>query len=256
MSLFKKLFGPAEAEKTAPKNVNPRLPRNWRVQIQSLHHIVFQPQDGSKPLALQNISTGGMAVLHEGSSAFTPGGEIHGSILVAKEEFLVRAQVRHLNEVLAGCQFIGEPGANTPLIRAIEAYLKVEILGLQLRRVDDAYLKPDNRGKVIWFTDGRQNEIYCILDAEGILAFHLSFLGHYVEGDRARGVRAGRVSDARGTAPGHKGSDILDLSREPSIETLNLTLAFISSVEKMDQGLRQNLKNLLQAALDKLMASG
>lgn len=267
MSLFKKIFGKSAEQQQAADRA--RAPR---VQLQPLHRISFHDQGSGQKLDLSNISEGGMAVLHKGDPRFQKDGVVSGVLRIDKDEFAIEAQIRHLNMVLAGCEFRNTKGAanlesktvsglasnissgfaGTRLKRTIENYLRVEILALNLRPVDPAYLKPDPRGATHWLTDGRQNEVYCVIDASGIVAFHLNFLGHYIEGARGTGVRGGVVlENVSGERPGHKASALLDMSRGLSSETLALAKSFVHNVVRSRPEMRNLLEKFLEINLGK-----
>jgi hypothetical protein len=237
MSFFKKIFGAAE---NARAEISAK--RAPRVSVTPLHRIAFlEHQDGPKS-QLANISTSGMALLRDGLS-WNPGETRKGFLIIDKEEFEVESKIRHLSGKLAGCEFLG--AENVALKRSIEVYLRVEILALALRLVNDAYMKADPRGKTLWYTDGRQNEVYVVFDEAGVVAFHMSFLGNYVEGGRGQLPRVGELRDDTPLAPGQKGSTMIDAPRRPAGNTLNLALTFLRNVDQLPPALREELaKNL------------
>jgi hypothetical protein len=120
---------------------------------------------------------------------------------------------------------------------------------MRLNKVDPAYLKPDPRGQVVWFTDGRHNEVYAVVDASGILDFHLTFLGNYVAGGRSKPVVCGYVKeDNEKDAPGHKSSALIDSSGAPTSEMLALASVLIQNVDKMPLDLKNEFKKALAQA--------
>lgn len=242
MNFIKKIFG---VNKTAAeKAFQNRAPR---VILTPLHRLSFRPDGSEQQLELSNISTGGMAVLHQGHGAFHPNSDARGLLIVDNEEFRIEARIRHLTDALAGCEFLN---GSVELKRAIEQYLRVEILALSLRKVDEAYLKPDPRGRVQWFTDGRQNEMFCVTDAsDQVVAFHLSFFGNYVEGEKDRGVRAGNVEDKESDRPGHKSSSLLNLNAVVSREIFVLGKVFVENVDRLDKDLRTQISNQINQSL-------
>jgi len=188
-----------------------------------------------------------MALLHEGDPRLHRDAIVAGLLTIDKDEFAIEAQIRHLNAVLAGCEFRNANDATNleyvRLKRTIENYLRVEILALNLRPVDPEYLKQDPRGMTYWLTDGRQNEVYCVVDADGVVAFHLNFLGHYIEGARGSSVRGGVVlENVSGERPGHKGSALLDMSHQPTPETLALAKSFVHNVVRSPPEMRELLE--------------
>lgn len=246
MSFFKKLF-------SGKASVNRRNPYPPRVRLTELHRIGFratQPKVGTG-FKLRDISINGMGVLAD-EKDFRPGFEVKGDLTIDAETFAVEAIVRHCSMGAVGFEFkagFGQDGerGRVELQRAIENYLKLEILALSFRKVDSSYLKADPRGDVSWFTDGKHNEIYCVTDPKGIVNFHVTFLGNYLEGGRAQPLRFAYTNeDVAEGKPGHKGSTLLDLSTAVDQKTLELVQALFESVESMPGELRTALIRQLQ----------
>jgi hypothetical protein len=242
MSILKKLFSKSAAEKEAQRQLLNRAPR---VKVTPLHRILFRlvGNEHSEELKIGNVSIGGMAIIHDNYGGFTKDGTIAGLLVVDQNEINIEARIRHLTQNIAGCEFVGQ---NLKLKRSIEQYLKVEILALSLSKVSEAYLKPDPRGKTLWLTDGRQNELFAVFDGEGIVAYHLSFLGNYVDGGRGLPPRVGNMRDQVSELPGHKGSTLVDLaSPQVSREAIALARVFVLNVDGAPKNLRDDLINLL-----------
>ncbi len=240
MSILKKLSKTFAGKSGAESPTNRlQIQRAARVMVTPLHRISFRPV-GSEAnlLGLRNISIGGMALICDRVVKWASEDLIRGLLTVDKKEFQIEARIRHLSDVLAGCEFTGE---NLTLKRAIEDYLRVEILALNLRPIGQAYLKPDPRGKAQWLTDGKANELYCVSDDQGLVAFHMSFIGHYVEWTREAGVRAGSVRPNEDDRPYHKGAELLDLSKSLTRETISLAKVFVQNVERVADELRREL---------------
>jgi hypothetical protein len=183
MSLLKKLFNFGSSNQRGKP----------RVKVNQLHKIIFRKIDNpEKPVYLSSISTLGMGLLKRDTSHPKIGDELVGQLEIDKDKFEVKSEVRHVSANIIGCQFQEPP---SPLVHAIENYFKLEITGLELKAVTESVLKGDPRGQVKWFTDGKENEIYFVVDRKGILDFHLTFLGNYIEGGRNLTLRAGLVGD-------------------------------------------------------------
>jgi hypothetical protein len=245
MSILKKIFGASAAEKEIRKAQKALKARPPRVVVTPLHRIFFRPtSDQSRNLNLGNVSVGGMAVIHENAKGFTKDGIIGGTLIIDTHEIAIEARIRHLTEAIAGCEFIDQ---NLSLKRSVEQYLRVEILALNLTQVSESYLKPDPRGKTLWLTDGRQNELFAIIDSEGVVAFHLSFVGTYVEGGRGQIPRVGNTQEKVSEMPGHKGSTLVGhVSAEVSRETIVLARVFIQNIDRAAQEVRDQLGALLK----------
>lgn len=246
MSLFKKIFGKNAADPAQSAHRS----REPRILLQPLHRITFREKESGQHLGLGNLSGGGMGLLHQNDPRLRLDATIGGLLTIDKDEFEIEARVRHIGSVLAGCEFRNAHDPSDPervrLRRSIENYFRVEILALNLRPVDPAYLKQDPRGATHWLTDGRQNEVYCVTDSEGVVAFHLSFLGHYVEGARGKATSGGAIVEtSTEERPGHKGSALLDLSRHLDPETRALAKSFVQNVVRSPPDVRESLQKLL-----------
>jgi hypothetical protein len=249
MSIFKKIF----SKKLSDESVKEEYPnRQPRVHLHPLHHVHFHADGVTSALDVANISSGGMAIFHREDSLFQVGGQVRGIISIDKDEFAIEARIRHIFGILVGCQFNHIAKQELPndeytrLKRAVENYFRIEVLALSLHPVSPAFLKHDERGVSHWVTDGRQNEIFAVMDEKGMVTFHLSFVGHYVEGGRGCALQAGLVHE-RGhhERPGHKVAAMLDLSRAPDAETLRLALSFVQNAARLPSEVRKELEEFL-----------
>jgi len=259
MSFFKRIF----AKKSDDEAVKGEYPnRQPRVHLHPLHHVHFHADGVKNALDVANISSGGMAIFYREDLSVKVGGQVCGIVSIDKDEFAIEARIRHIFGVLAGCQFNHDGNQDLSasehirLKRAVENYFRIEVLALSLHPVSPAFMKQEERGTSHWVTDGRQNEIYAVMDGKGLVIFHLSFVGHYVEGGRGCALQAGFVHE-RGhhDRPGHKAAAMLDLSRMPNAETLRLTLAFVQNATRFPAEIRREIEEILTCELAKMMAS-
>jgi hypothetical protein len=236
---LKKWFG--ESRKSQERALVLRPPR---VRVTTLHHILFHRlKDRSRnPISLGNISVKGMGLIRAGAPDARSGMRIKGELEINATGFVIDSEVRHESGSVLGCQFLGEFDA---LSQAVENYFRIEICALRLNRVDEAYLKSDPAGQVSWFTDGRQNEVYFVTDANGILSFHVSFLGNYIEGGRTVPLRCGHVVEDT-EIRGHKGSTLSALDQSVSADILALGHMLIDNLEKIPDDQAKLLKTLLK----------
>ncbi len=234
MGLFKKLLG-LESSDSADKAFPARA---TRVKVTPLHRLAVHIGNDVKPLEIANVSVDGLAVFHLQRPEFVEGAEVSGHMLIESQDFAISARIRHVTEVLAGLEFLN---ADVALRRAVEKYLSVEILALNLRPIASSYLKPDPRGEAMWFTDGKKSEIYCVRDKDGLISFHLGFLGNYVEFERGGRLRAGTVLDSEPREARYKGSDLIEMSRHPSHEIIKLARVFAQNAERAPNDLRAEI---------------
>lgn len=239
MGFFKRLFSKSE-QSNKPMTLRPP-----RVPISDQHRIFLQDKTGN-PLPLVNVSVKGMGIRREAPFKAEVGGEIEGSLTIDSQSFPVSARVRHLGPTVAGCEYFGNV---LSVRRAIESYFRLEILALNLRPVDESFLKVDPAGKVVWFTDGRENEVYCVTDGNGIVNFHLTFFDNYIEGGRTKPLRSGYV-DEEGVCSGvaRKGSALLLLNDGISPEMREAANTLIQNLEKMPEDLQAALRGLIGQA--------
>lgn len=241
MNFLKRLIGSSSG---TPKKWLKRAPR---VVLKEIHDITFTQKSGNgeKVYRLFNISFTGLGLISAGQDrVLMVGQEISGDLKIGDQRFPIPLQVRHANEKLVGCAFGQE---NYDLRRAIEKYLQVEILAIHLNKIHESLLKADPRGQAVWFADGSGNEVYCVMDASGILDFHMTFLGNYIEGGRSRRLRMGTASEesAQGS-PKHKGSAlVLNLSSEVVPATVKVACELIQYAEKIPPALKDELTSLL-----------
>ncbi|MES2965914.1 MAG: PilZ domain-containing protein, partial [Bdellovibrionota bacterium] len=221
MSWLKKVFGSIAGE--PEKRSFPA--RHSRVSLGPLHRVSFAPLTSDEKLQLGNISQGGMLLIDPGPIA-SAGANLVGQLTIEHDTFPIEGRFRHTSDTRAGVEFV-KPGKE--LVSAIERYLRLEFLAMKLRRVDDMYLKPDPRGRVVWLTDGKQNEIYAVVGGRGLVSFHLTFVGHHIHATHDSGILVGAVDEgdsAENTNPGHKGSAFIVQETVAPKEVLRLALVF------------------------------
>ncbi len=233
MNWFKKVIGSL----ASPPEKSSFPARNSRVSLGPLHRVSFRTAEVEKRLLLGNVSQGGMLLLDPGSIAES-GRIIKGDLTVENETYKVEGRFRHATPTRGGVEFV-KPSSD--LVGAVERYLRLEFLAMKLRRVDDMYLKADPRGKVVWMTDGKQNEIYAVVGNRGLAAFHLTFLGHHLHATHDSEIRVGTVdegSDVENTNPGHKGASLIVQESIAPKEILRLALVFASNATDIPDEVR------------------
>ena len=240
MNWFKKIVGD-NAQLSQEKPLVPRAPR---VVLGPLHRLTFHPVSSERKLLLSNISSGGFGVLDHGG-VYSPNEIIPGVLEIDKNAFELQAQVRHITPRFAGLEFV-KP--QRTLVEAIENFFRLEFVALRLRLVDPAYLQTDPRGRVVWLTDGQQNEVHAIVGKNGLIEFHLSFLGHHVQGTTDKGVRIGSISESEATTPGHKGATLIVENAFAAKDILRLALIFVSHASDVPEHVRKLIVERIKAA--------
>ncbi len=236
MSLFKKLFSSGLVK-------NNKREHTWRpnrVQVRDLHNVRFVSKDSGE-LAIANVNSRGVGFIRPESLVLQVGQNLHGRFYVEGSEFDSQAIIRHLSAKVIGCEF---QNSSQDLIRAIDNYFRVEILAMSLVLVQEKFLQPDPRGRVVWLTDSRQNEIYLVEDQNGIVDFHISFLGMYLEGQRGMATKAGWIVDDENLgAAKAKASALIRYDAASSVEIKQLGRLLVNNATDLDA---EKKKQLLQ----------
>jgi hypothetical protein len=238
MSLLKKLFGGKE-ERTFQ-------PREPRVFLNETHRVAFTMLEpvGPRQVRLRDVSIGGLSIEQKDVPELKVGDLIKGRVEIDSQSFEVDCEVRHISKGIAGC-LLTRPSGDYK--RALESYLRVEILGLKLIKVDESYLKPDPAGQVSWFTDSGGSEVYCVHDDEGVVNFHVSFLTNYVQGGRAKKLLCGYIDEGIRKGVNRINAALIKPLDVPSPEMLRLAGVLVQNVEKMPAELKAEIQKLLGA---------
>jgi hypothetical protein len=243
MSLFKKLF-----KKETPKET---ISRAVRVALSPLHRILFHRKTDTsvQEEKVGNVSKTGMGIVyHPGLDALSPGIRVTGELELDGKGFEVEAEVRHITRNILGCRFIGEP---TELALAVQEYLRGEILGLSLQPVGVENLAQPDEGTPEWYTDGDNNELYFVKSPEGILSFHITFLGSYLEGGVDKKLRFGYiVNEGEGESVLYKGSNLIHFEPEIPGGTDELAATIIQNVSDLSLQNRNRLLKFLEKIKD------
>jgi hypothetical protein len=207
-----------------------RLPteREPRLRVHDQDKISFFIEGRENKLKIENISSGGIAIPRAEISTAQLDQTILGEILVSEEKhaFPVEAKVVHLSSHTIGMSFDLK---TKELAGALSQYFRAEMLGARLRLVDKKYLKTPQNGEPLWLTDGHENELYVVFNEAGILSFHMSFLGHYVEGSLNKrtlvGQLAAKTQDRKQNMQSE--SDLIIFNDDAREETLMLAREYV-----------------------------
>ncbi len=231
--------------------------RDNRLRVADHEKITFHIKDESleiKKLRVQNISTGGVGLFPSEFPNAGLGRNIEAEIRISggshtndvqrTATFKIHATIVHVGESTIGLRFTQ---VHHEFEAALDQYFKVELLASKLTLVDKRYLKAENDIIPLWLTDGRENEVYILADKTNILGFHLCFLGHYIEDDKAGGIRVGQITapTPENTAPGYSSSEVIEMT--PRAQQLSLRLArdFVSNVKGIPPDLMRVLLSKL-----------
>ena len=211
MSILRRLFGLSDSRA--------HVARRPRVMIGPLHRVEFIGPSGM--VRVVNVSPDGIGLFRNDAPDARAGQVIEGVLTIAGKPFSVAVEVRHVSPSVVGLRF---KDVSAALNRAIEDYFRIEIVALKLRQMNPEFMKQDPEGTPVWFTDGRLNELYYVVKDGELKRFHMSFLGHYLEGGPDAPVRSGFAPDESEEARGNSGqrAPLVDLGREASRQALEL----------------------------------
>ncbi len=114
---------------------------------------------------------------------------------------------------------------------------------MSLRRMDPKLMHSVSQGEAHWYTDGGTNEVYLVTDAEGLLNFHISFMGNYVEGGRSQRTRCGHVLEEQ--ADCFKRSNLIELFPSTSAQMLTYARQLVQCIEQMPANQKAQIENAL-----------
>ncbi len=239
------------------------LSRAWvdrtRLKIADEDKVLFFIKDEGlqiQKLKVQNISIGGIGLLASDFPNAELSRNIEGELRIVSNNkpdnvspsstFKILASIVHKTETTVGLRF----NSITPELEfALEQYFKVELLGSRLSLVDKKFLKTENDILPIWLTDGRSNEIYILAEKNGAISFHLSFLGHYVEGAKDKKIRVGQITNKVDSEDlnRYKASDLIEMSPKAEETSLRLARDFVSNARGIDAGIMAQVLLALKA---------
>ena len=241
MSILKKLLSMA-GKTPESRRIQQRDPR---IAIKPLHRVGFKLASGGKAGVL-NLSAHGVGLVREDVPSLKVDDRLQGQLIVGDLDYPVSATVRHASGPLVGCEFADTTAA---IARAIEEYFRIEILGLKLRRMNPEFLKPDPDGEPRWFTDGSTNELYFARAASGnVPRFHMTVLGHYLEGGEGKALKTGKVGedwDERTGSRIAKSAPIVEASASSSRQAVELARQLVRNVAEMTDEERATIERLL-----------
>jgi hypothetical protein len=224
-----------------------RLPveREARLRVLDQDKISFFIEGRENRLKIENISSGGIAIPRSEISTAQIDQIISGQILISDEEaFALEAKVVHLSTYIIGMSFRLE---TRELSKNLAQYFRAEMIGARLRLVDKKYLQTPQNGEPMWLTDGHDNELYVVFNKEGILNFHMSFLGHYIEGSMGKrtlvGQLAAKTQDRKQNMQSE--SDLIIFNDDAREETLKLAREYVMNAAGIPAGRLEQLLKFL-----------
>ena len=194
---------------------------------------------------IQNISSGGIAIPRTTLFNAEVGQIISGELnFLKRQSFNLQAKVAHLSSSTIGMSFNEQ---TAELAIALNQFFRAEMVGARLRLVDKKYLKVPQNGEPLWLTDGQENELYVVFDQSGILSFHMTFLGHYVEGGPDKKLVVGQV--AKGSEDRKQNmqaeSELITFNDSARASTLQLAREYVMNAAGIPAARLEQLLKLL-----------
>jgi hypothetical protein len=159
-------------------------------------------------------------------------------------EYGLKVELRYQRDLACGARFVSP---DIEMVKAIRSKFQAEIVGAQLRSIDSSLLRPEPDGVPLWFQDKAGHEVFVVVDPgkERIIRFRLGYLGHYMEGDEAGGLRSGLiVSDHEVTDPGFSrvyGDDQFGGLAAATADEVSMAVALLSHADAVPNWLRLQL---------------
>lgn len=223
-----------------------QVQRAQRVRLKPLHQVVFVEKRGDA-VGVVNISTSGMALAATdltkavGKTTVAAGNELSGRIRFGSDDAETRFSIVHVGDEIIGCRFV-EPAA--ALTGRIQSYLEYELKAISVRRIRSDVLAQQPGVEQLWFTDGVANELFVSRAGDEIRHFHISFLGHYVEGGTDSRLRFGIVLAPNASGALYKGSDLIRYVDTIDDQLSVLMHRFLEAIPELDSTLREQIEQI------------
>lgn len=233
--------------KVFPWILEKRVQRAPRIKLGALENcwLIYKKENLIRKFEIQTISTSGIGLLLEKASPFNPGESFLVTLVLGEKKVTAGFKVMYVDDSSIGCMFDQE---NISLTAEIYDYLKVQIAAHGLTPVNKKFLDAEIRDKATWLTDGRNNEIYYLIENNMIQEFQISFLGNHLSGGQDKELLYGKLNQKDDLEPWITW-EILDSN--PFRSTLpHLAKQFIQQVVEIPEP----IKKLLSKAIDQSLA--
>jgi len=251
MGILDKLFGDEESQETDDKDAELKklIPRSERVRLLPLHKIEFNQKSPNvaNGIQLSNLSISGAGFIRNSAASWPAHGSVLcGSLNVDGKTVPVALKIVHNSPAIVGCAFEGE---TTELERTIDQFFKVELAAIKMEVLQTKPVKGIASGKAFWFRGPHNCELYFVEDPSGVVLFHLSVFGNYIESGESGVLSFGTVvsdGDASEMAP-LSSNNIKKQTSVPN-ETLEAAMKFIENVSSINPNQRSAICSSLDRA--------
>lgn len=216
-------------------------------RLSTLSRVIFNCHDNKKEIPAVNISFSGIGLdAHYADPNWKNRQDIHGDLLLDDNKFPLILSIRHISPLIIGCKF---SGLIDPLKDPIEKYLKYELAGLSMRKVNTQFLNQDPRGDSLWFTDGKANELYALTRNQELIMCHMTFFGTYFEIGTNKKLRMGFVQEYKNEKSGYKGSDLVRYIDAIDNRLLAVAQRFLNNINGLPEEIKMQIEGSLAAAV-------
>ena len=239
MSFLSKLLqrAPAVQAPAAQEKEKKELRKHPRVRMLKFHDVELRLAGGI-PLAMTNLSVGGVGVVSDDPALLTRDRVLSLELRLGPQTFAVQARVTFARDGAGGLEFQSPP---LELGMHIRKLFDLELNSLKMTEIRQELLKQDPLGQTRCWMGDRNCEFLLVTSSAGeLLRFQVSFFGNLVECAPGLAPRIQQIADEdqRGGGAGYRGSTVMQRS-ERSIQELMPELArFIEHIEGLDPKVR------------------
>jgi len=215
-----------------------------RFPLKHLHNISFELGKERLPVAIFNISLGGLGIFHKDYGAIPDSGNLSGNIVIDDKRYGVELRIIYKSKEVMGCSF-ENPSAT--LLQGIEKYFEIELAALKMNYacLENASKQSEN----ITFLHGNNNCELLIREIDGIISsFSFVFFGNYFEGKQGKvSVIGQRADDA--TVNEKMGVSIFRRLPGTDRSVILNAVRLIESVEFLSQKQKESLVTSFETCL-------
>lgn len=210
-----------------------------RFRLKPFQNVTFQLAESKATILVGNLSVTGVGLLQNSLKVWPEGDLLKGSLVIDGKKYPVTIKVIHENSGIVGCSF---QNPESRLQKAIENYFRIELAALKLVHVET---KSKTHGdETATFFSGQNNcDLFIREKNKKLVAFSLSYFGHYFEGTGKKLLMIGqKATDAQTTA---KGYSLVKVAQKMDDGIVEGALRFIENIEQLSGPHKKVLKNII-----------
>jgi hypothetical protein len=236
MKLIKNLFKKNKSRAASKEHKT----RAHRIKLAPIEEVYFSLKLNGSPLRCRvaNLSTSGIGLLTE--NELESGKTISGTLHLKEKEIPLKINTIFVSTGICGAHFVECP---EEFKNEILNHFKMQYLGSLMCKVNPAYLQKNEDGEVHWFVDGARNELHYVVDKDGIINYHMTFLKNYLQGGRNLPVRTGRINHSKNKDMMVKASHSIDFDEQPNSKIIEEAQTIL---RHLNQGNELEINELLK----------